>query len=484
MQNIIRSNFISHPFHLLSPSAWPIFTSFSLLTLTTSVVLTMQNIIRGNFISHPFHLILPYLLPIFTPFFLLTLTTSVVLTMQGFDISQSFLNLGLISLIASMTFWFRDVISGSTYQGFHTLAVQRGLNNNFVSNSDSDYNSPIKKNNSKGTNTNGLPSKKPNRFILFIKKLFSQIFTRKFLYSSLIIFITGFMGRYLIKSYFDIDVFKDYLHIISISFYAFMSIFTLVIRLVIYQLLEQNTTLMMIQDPNLPVSRGGQSSGGQSSSSGGQSSSSGGQPSSVDQPSSEGQPPIQPQGRRQSVPISDLLNPICEPLTPTEQDVNPNPELNREIEKEKRITQDVAERMYGSLYDKNRQIRNIEDNWNYYEHKKGCDIGYTKFEIYLKIFEENDLQRKTALRQLLKKLEYENDLELSIDRANHLESKAKTEQSLTQENTAKTEKITEELGLDPKSISACLEPDNKKIVKVRLNLKTGGFKDYRYKFNK
>ena len=87
MQNIIRSNFISHPFHLLSPSAWPIFTSFSLLTLTTSVVLTMQ----------------------------------------GFDVSQSFLNLGLIGLIASMSFWFRDVISESTYQGFHTLAVQRGL---------------------------------------------------------------------------------------------------------------------------------------------------------------------------------------------------------------------------------------------------------------------------------------------------------------------------------------------------------------------
>ena len=88
----------------------------------------MQNIIRSNFISHPFHLVSPSPWPIFTSFSLLTLTTSVVLTMQGFDVSQSFLNLALIALIASMSFWFRDVISESTYQGFHTLAVQRGLN--------------------------------------------------------------------------------------------------------------------------------------------------------------------------------------------------------------------------------------------------------------------------------------------------------------------------------------------------------------------
>ena len=153
------------------------------------------------------------------------LTTSVVLTMQGFYVSQNFLNIAFLALISSMSFWFRDVISESTYQGFHTLGVHRGLNNNFVSDS------PLKKNNSKGTNTNGLPihlrwKKKPNWFILFIKKLFSQIFTRKFLYSSLIIFTTGFMGRYLIKSYFDINVLTDYLHIVSISYYFGMAFFS------------------------------------------------------------------------------------------------------------------------------------------------------------------------------------------------------------------------------------------------------------------
>lgn len=38
MTNITRSNFQAHPFHLVSPSPWPLFTSISLLTLTTSGV--------------------------------------------------------------------------------------------------------------------------------------------------------------------------------------------------------------------------------------------------------------------------------------------------------------------------------------------------------------------------------------------------------------------------------------------------------------
>jgi len=37
-----------------------------------------------------------------------------------------FISLGLV--IASMTLWFRDVVSEGTYLGNHTLAVQKGLN--------------------------------------------------------------------------------------------------------------------------------------------------------------------------------------------------------------------------------------------------------------------------------------------------------------------------------------------------------------------
>ncbi|MBD5655431.1 MAG: cytochrome c oxidase subunit 3 [Candidatus Eremiobacteraeota bacterium] len=42
MTNLVRSNFQAHPFHLVSPSPWPILTCISLLSLTSSGVLTMH----------------------------------------------------------------------------------------------------------------------------------------------------------------------------------------------------------------------------------------------------------------------------------------------------------------------------------------------------------------------------------------------------------------------------------------------------------
>ena len=88
MSNLNRSAFQGHPFHLVSPSPWPVFCSISLLTLTTSAALTFHN----------------------------------------FQYAGNWLFSALILLILSMFFWFRDVISEGTYIGNHTLAVQRGLN--------------------------------------------------------------------------------------------------------------------------------------------------------------------------------------------------------------------------------------------------------------------------------------------------------------------------------------------------------------------
>jgi cytochrome c oxidase subunit 3 len=59
---------------------------------------------------------------------LLTLTTTGVLSMHGFSHASNILILAFILVIASMSFWFRDVISEATYLGNHTLAVQKGLN--------------------------------------------------------------------------------------------------------------------------------------------------------------------------------------------------------------------------------------------------------------------------------------------------------------------------------------------------------------------
>ena len=88
MSNLNRSSFQGHPFHLVSPSPWPIFCCISLLTLTTLGVLTMHNFQHA-----------------------------------GYWLISAF-----ILLVSSMFFWFRDVISEGTYLGNHTLAVQKGLN--------------------------------------------------------------------------------------------------------------------------------------------------------------------------------------------------------------------------------------------------------------------------------------------------------------------------------------------------------------------
>jgi len=81
------SSYQAHPYHLVSPSPWPILTSLSLLVLTTSGVLSMHNFLTSEYIFFP----------------------------------------ALVLVCYSMTLWFRDVISEGTYKGNHTLAVQKGI---------------------------------------------------------------------------------------------------------------------------------------------------------------------------------------------------------------------------------------------------------------------------------------------------------------------------------------------------------------------
>nr|YP_006576192.1 cytochrome c oxidase subunit 3 [Madurella mycetomatis]AEY94391.1 cytochrome c oxidase subunit 3 [Madurella mycetomatis] len=88
MTHIVRSNFQAHPFHLVSPSPWPLYTSIALLSLATSTALSMHNYYN----SYIFNI------------------------------------LSFVIVISSMSFWFRDIISEATFLGNHTLAVQKGLN--------------------------------------------------------------------------------------------------------------------------------------------------------------------------------------------------------------------------------------------------------------------------------------------------------------------------------------------------------------------
>lgn len=88
----------------------------------------MVNIARQNFQHHPFHLVSPSPWPLYTSISLFILTTSTVLFMHGFESFEYFVFISVLNVIYSMGLWFRDIISEGTYLGNHTYAVQRGLN--------------------------------------------------------------------------------------------------------------------------------------------------------------------------------------------------------------------------------------------------------------------------------------------------------------------------------------------------------------------
>lgn len=88
----------------------------------------MTKIARSNFQDHPFHLVSPSPWPLNTSICLLNLTTSAALSMHYFNNTYYLFYIGLMLVVSSMSFWFRDIISESTYLGDHTLAVQRGIN--------------------------------------------------------------------------------------------------------------------------------------------------------------------------------------------------------------------------------------------------------------------------------------------------------------------------------------------------------------------
>ena len=61
MTNITRSNFQAHPFHLVSPSPWPLLTSIALLTLTTTGVLLNSPVLNQAICWNIQYLITPSL---------------------------------------------------------------------------------------------------------------------------------------------------------------------------------------------------------------------------------------------------------------------------------------------------------------------------------------------------------------------------------------------------------------------------------------
>lgn len=77
--------------------------------------------------EHPFHIVNPSPWPLLTAFSSFSLTFGAVLYMHSFKHGGWFLFLGLLTLIICLVGWWRDVIREATFEGQHTLAVQRGI---------------------------------------------------------------------------------------------------------------------------------------------------------------------------------------------------------------------------------------------------------------------------------------------------------------------------------------------------------------------
>jgi len=88
MENLIKRYITyKHSYHLVDPSPWPIFTSFSALVLTGGSILYMHSYKNGGLL----------------------------------------MILGFLLVLFSITCWWRDVIREATYEGHHTKLVQLGL---------------------------------------------------------------------------------------------------------------------------------------------------------------------------------------------------------------------------------------------------------------------------------------------------------------------------------------------------------------------
>lgn len=93
---------------------------------------TLISTQRNKFQAFPFHLVEQSPWPLVTSFTLLTTTTSAVAYFQGFSFGGELLLLGLLLTAGAMTLWFRDVITEATYLGDHTSQVQSGLSLGFI----------------------------------------------------------------------------------------------------------------------------------------------------------------------------------------------------------------------------------------------------------------------------------------------------------------------------------------------------------------
>lgn len=77
--------------------------------------------------AHPYHLVDPSPWPFIGSISCLMTTVGAVMYMHSYEGGDILLSLGIIMILMTMIVWWRDVIREGTFQGHHTLVVQKGL---------------------------------------------------------------------------------------------------------------------------------------------------------------------------------------------------------------------------------------------------------------------------------------------------------------------------------------------------------------------
>jgi cytochrome c oxidase subunit 3 len=86
---------------------------------------TIKNIKKT--VLHSYHIVDPSPWPLYTSFSALFRVFGAVLHRHGFTRGLSVFFFGILSILRNVTFWWRDVIREATFEGQHTRAVQTGL---------------------------------------------------------------------------------------------------------------------------------------------------------------------------------------------------------------------------------------------------------------------------------------------------------------------------------------------------------------------
>jgi cytochrome c oxidase subunit 3 len=80
-----------------------------------------------NIENHPFHMVTPSPWPLIASIGALALTVGGVMYMHSYALGSLLLLIGLLNILIIMVVWWRDVIREATFEGMHTNYVQHGL---------------------------------------------------------------------------------------------------------------------------------------------------------------------------------------------------------------------------------------------------------------------------------------------------------------------------------------------------------------------